>query len=72
MHGVVRIPTWTLLFAITVKWHTTPKDALYRAAHQHPHPDDYKFTSYGNMGAQWKWINGPGGTVTFKNNADDW
>ena len=25
-------------------------------------------TSYGNMGAQWKWINGPGGTVTFKNN----
>jgi hypothetical protein len=24
--------------------------------------------SYGNMGAQWKWTNAPGGTVTFENN----
>ncbi len=27
-----------------------------------------KSQAYGNMGAQWKWINAPGGTVTFSNN----
>jgi len=38
-----------------------------------PHTNVHTLTitnskSYGNMGAQWKWINAPGGTVTFKNN----
>jgi hypothetical protein len=38
-----------------------------------PHVQVSKLTitnsqSYGNMGAQWKWINAPGGTVTFTNN----
>jgi hypothetical protein len=38
-----------------------------------PHANIGKLTitdsqSYGNMGAQWKWNNAPGGTVTFFNN----
>ncbi len=38
-----------------------------------PHTNIHTLTvtnsqSYGNMGAQWKWNNAPGGTVTFENN----